>query len=443
MKVFTHNRKLLMVLLFALMCYAMLSTLFIHINIYLVKERSFFIDLARSHFYRSDQNLMPALNVQKEIEKIEISTKMNTMKADQNLMPAMNIQKEIEEIETSTKMNTVKVLLVQASTIVNVSKQPNTTEKPDDQTGNVFQCPELSIKKRYEVPAADLSCKPRLPLRSGCKYAMDTYVYDNTINSCKTQPIIKNICNRFTNGSFSCSFDACGETYNGDIWIHIFDKTNGVVDVYEVINKSSNNLKRKVEEAAKHTMKNEYNFMFLSCGGTVNKTQFIVLPPVEFRAKVVEPTSRISINIFIYDSISRAHFYRSLKHSIEAMNDINTNSHKYHSAEVLDFELFQSIHGHSQENTYALMTGKTFPENISLVKREITPVKMDEFYKFLKKNGYDTFFQDDMCYESGFGVRRDIGALIYYFKDYKGKLDAFGIDDYGKIVDKILLTLIL
>ena len=377
-------------------------------------------------------------------------------------------QKDLLHTDSPKKVSlstdsTKKVPVVQPESAIELNIKNSTEEKfvgkfqnyignkQKSSANDVYKCPEWSITRRYEIPPADLACKPRKPLPSGCKYAMETYIYNQSKNTCKNKPNIKNICDRSSEGKFSCSFDACGDhNYNGEIFIHIFDKTDGDIDVYTKINKSMmNDLNNKVELAANNTIKDGYNFMFLSCGEDIKKTQFLILPPLlpnidgnqstnvdDQNADVTakKPTPKININVFICDSISRAHFYRSLKHSINTINDINSNSQKYRNAEVLDFELFQAIHGHSQENTYALMTGQTFLSNVSSSEREKTPSEINKFYKFLQEHKYETLYQDDMCYECGYGLKREIGALGKPFVEYKKILDMdSNIDDYGKV----------
>ena len=65
---------------------------------------------------------------------------------------------------------------------------------------------------------------------------------------------------------------------------------------------------------------------------------------------------KLNINIVWLDSISRRHFYRSLPRTVETMDQINRDAQT--KAEILDFELMQSVHGHTHENLIALTQGK-------------------------------------------------------------------------------------
>lgn len=300
-----------------------------------------------------------------------------------------------------------------------------------------FKCPHLEIKKAFEVPLYNLACKPHIPSQSGCKFAANEYVYNTTTNTCKKQRSIENICNKTVGGVYTCSFDVCGKHFHGNVLIHVFDERTGNVKVTDYEGTSVKQLENKVQIAVDETVRKGHNYLFLSCGGNKNQTQLLSFLPTEHLSSRQPPSvtrekqKKININLFNYDSVSRAHFYRSLQKSIKAMNQINSNQHKYH-AEILDFELFQSIHGHSQENSYAMMTGNVFPKTISPKDRELTPTRIQEFYKFLKEMNYDTFYQDDMCMYSGYGLKRDFGALEKDFVEYKAMLDDESyIDDYG------------
>lgn len=57
------------------------------------------------------------------------------------------------------------------------------------------------------------------------------------------------------------------------------------------------------------------------------------------------------------------------------------------------------------------MTGKTFTEQQKTEKREEEPVELEKFYGFMKENGYDTLYQDDMCFAANYGLGRDLSGL--------------------------------
>ena len=86
---------------------------------------------------------------------------------------------------------------------------------------------------------------------------------------------------------------------------------------------------------------------------------------------------KININVVMLDSISRAHFFRSLKKTIRTFDEINSDTQS--GAEVLDFQQFQALHGHSADNSRALFTGHVFPKEFTQTKKEESSVGIEEF----------------------------------------------------------------
>ena len=146
------------------------------------------------------------------------------------------------------------------------------------------------------------------------------------------------------------------------------------------------------------------------------------------RNKISRP--HINVNMVLLDSVSRAHFYRSLPSTIAAFSDINSN--KTTEAEVLDFELFQSVHGHSAENIHALFSGSLNPDNMTDDEREKIAVGVNNLYGKFKQAGYHTVYQDDLCWAQWWGMRMDLGSPKTW-KKFLNEIKNSFIDDTGML----------
>ena len=86
---------------------------------------------------------------------------------------------------------------------------------------------------------------------------------------------------------------------------------------------------------------------------------------------------------------------------------IRVNSHsKYfillYLLQVIDFELFQAVHGHTNEVLHGLFTGKLFPPNATLKEKAVS--EFGKFFGKFEESGYHTLYNDDMCYDKWWGI---------------------------------------
>ena len=92
--------------------------------------------------------------------------------------------------------------------------------------------------------------------------------------------------------------------------------------------------------------------MFLKCG---NIYQALSFPPIFKENENAEGRSAINVNIIMLDSISRPHFYRTMRKATEALKKISEDP-KIKST-YLDFELVQSIGQQTFENLRPFFSG--------------------------------------------------------------------------------------
>ena len=292
-------------------------------------------------------------------------------------------------------------------------------------------CPELGIYHKYQLMEENLTCMEHKPFQSGCKFAKENYVYDIKKRTCNTDPRIT-ICH-FQQNVLRCSYRKCGRHFNGNIMVQLFDPTSGVVKTVQKRKFNRKSLAKAVMKYARITVRRGYNFMFISCGGNETHTQLLLLDQIIMQEQkkltrgFKNRHGKININVVMIDSVSRAHFFRSLKKTVRTFDE--TNSDTQTNAEVLDFQLFQALHGHSPENAHALFTGNVFPLNYTTDMK--SAVGTEKFYRYLKSMDYETLYQEDMCWKAIWGIRTDLGGASNW-KVLREKIAKAKMDDTGK-----------
>lgn len=301
----------------------------------------------------------------------------------------------------------------------------------NDQEESTSICPKLGIIQKHPIKLKEnISCLEHRPSESGCKYVRELYPYDVSIHTCKVERSVE-IC-AYDKSQILCTFKSCGVDFHEKIYVHVFNKETGHVEVVPKGCSDDEELNFLVYREAQKTVRRGYNFMFLSCNKNETQTQLLLLDKDILKQKLElekDDKDGVNINIVLFDSIARAHFYRSLKATINTFNEINSDPHS--KTEVLDFKLFQALHGHSAENNHGLFTGHVFPSNISDSDREELATGIDYFIKHFKEHGYNVLYQDDMCWEAFWGIRMDLGGAEEW-KDLSYKIDQLNLDDTGE-----------
>lgn len=172
---------------------------------------------------------------------------------------------------------------------------------------------------------------------------------------------------------------------------------------------------KAISDIAYRTLNDRNPFMFISCVSDDSEqvwSQLLVLPYVSYPLNE-EPdygkpsTANININLMLIDSVSRPHFYRSLPRTIKYLQSLK----HINETEVLDFELFHSIKGRTFESLIALFTGKNPRISAKYEGVAVPPFAVDfkRIFKKLKNAGYDTLYQEDLCWEHDWGLIKDTG----------------------------------
>ena len=276
------------------------------------------------------------------------------------------------------------------------------------------------------IESKEISCQGHVSSRLGCMFAKKTYPYDSS-NTCKRNQSLE-ICKFDKRKKLTCAKSYCGKE---PVLIHVMGPKSGKTTVVNKRYKTDEELTNVVLKYAEQSVGNGFLFLFLSCGKYENKTQLLILENYLFPKPKLASNAltkrKININLVMIDSVSRAHFYRSLQKTTKTLSEINLMS----DTEVLDFEKYQAIHGHSMENSRVLFTGDVFPSNYTEDMKESTGVGIEAFMSHFKNHGYHTLFQDDMCWEGAWGLCSDLGNPDDWVELLE-KINQSGIQDTGK-----------
>ena len=298
-------------------------------------------------------------------------------------------------------------------------------------------CPIERLKPEKKTNE-EVSCKQHTMSESSCKYVTDKYGYNFEKHTCEGKEIISICQYQKSIKRFQCDYHACGEDYNEDVLIHLMDLRSGIVrPIYQGF-RFSEQIEVNVMKYAIKTLEQGNKFIFLSCGfvdNNNNKTQLIILDKdiapgkkkKKDEYKKPDVTKLLNINVILLDSVSRSHFYRSLKTTINFLR--NTTLHS--DADILDFELFQSVHGHTTENLYALFNGKLLPTDFTDRDKERMKIQFQELLGYVKKEGYNVLYQEDMCWQGTYGLNTDLGMFLEWEKLFKEFKQNSLIDDPG------------
>ena len=308
---------------------------------------------------------------------------------------------------------------------------PFTTE-PVDSEDKILSCPVQEIARKHPIPKdedEEIACKPHVAPLKACQYTEKAYKIDEKLQTCKDNNNEIYCAINSENQSGEIKF-VCNNKHKCDLYIiYGLDWCNGGE---KMLHKAQNvsYLENLMEKYAQKMINQNIYFLFIKCIREPNypsRTQLIILPARPKKQKQTKG-NKLNINIILLDSLSRAHFHRSLPVVIEMFNDINKGI--VSDAEIIDYELFQSVHGHSAENFHALFTGKLLPKYLTDRQKEGANVGIKELYGILKDQGYETMYQDDLCWMYWWGVRMELG-MVSNWNELKREIPKANIDYTG------------
>ena len=263
------------------------------------------------------------------------------------------------------------------------------------------------------------SCKVASVDEVTCQQIVDLYYQIGQTERC-TQNIAYDFCKvrEQSKGAFgedllvSCSFDA---HMNPSICaIGTISPNDGMLTW--IYFERDNLTEKAVSDIAYSTLNHRNPFMFISCVSDDSEhvwSQLLILPYVSYPSNEEADHGKasrtnININLMLIDSVSRPHFYRSLPRTIKYLQNLRHNN----KTEVLDFELFHSIKGRTFESLIALFTGENPRISDKYEGVAVPPFAVDfkKMFKKLRIAGYDTLYQEDLCWEHDWGLIKDTGV---------------------------------
>ena len=300
-------------------------------------------------------------------------------------------------------------------------------------------CPKLTLYTTNQSKAPYGICKPHRPTQAACKLAHKLYNENMVKRQCKVTQGTGDICHilekpkingKKREGIVHCENTICSavDEFVNPFRVKTLDPQTGDIQTEKEF-ETVDNLEKGLVGILKKTAKARIYFVFVQCRG--EKGDWISqLLPIDPRLTIREADSprdprAVNVNIILVDSVARAHFYRSLPRTVKTFQSwIDQPSRA--PATVLDFELFQAVEGHTAENTHALFTGTFINPNSS------GSVEMDVLFGHYKKAGYQTTWQEDLCFEGVWGLMLDLKAIDW--RDMQRLSQEAHIDHTGRAI---------
>ena len=301
-------------------------------------------------------------------------------------------------------------------------------------------CPNLSLE--YTNNADYGLCTPHKPSEYSCDFARKNYFIDPELSKCKKKGF-GDVCKIEVSKTrkrkaikFVCNKALCKQGESGSFKVHSINPTTGLTEIVKAFS-TVEKLERELPAIARRNKENKFNFVFIECTNHQGKevTQFLPLEPsftIE-ETKNIRNRNLINVNVLLIDSLSRAHFYRSLPRTVSTFKKWRENPRAV-PAKVYDFELFQAVHGHTVVNMHAFYTGELLPIE---QKDKTLPVNISALFGQYKRAGFQTVWQEDLCWEGTWGLMTDLGA-----EDWEGlqaKVKSTYIGHTGTLINSSLI----
>lgn len=283
-------------------------------------------------------------------------------------------------------------------------------------------------------------CTPHQPGQDGIEMVKRIYKLDPSLTKCK-QPISDTICRILLptdhvddfGHHFQIKCNAVCTERNKTQSLIVYTIRSGQIENVGSFQRLRD-LEKGVLKVIKDNIKRNIHFVVIRCTSKTQSTEISQILPIDPRLTIKRNSSKprdkdvINVNILLSDSVSRAHFVRSLPRTVELFKEWKNNKAAA-PARVFDFELFQAVHGHTFENTYALFNGRLFPlEEIGGGQN----VKPGHMFGAFKKSGFQTMWQEDLCWKGVWGLRMDLVASGW--DHLQERLKENYIDHVGKLM---------
>jgi hypothetical protein len=188
----------------------------------------------------------------------------------------------------------------------------------------------------------------------------------------------------------------------------------------------------------------DLNFLFLNCTGLftgVKISQLLTFLPALPRLTNKKQKDKVNVNVVLLDSLSGAHFCRSLPNTIIFLQEKNADPS--FPAHVFEYELFQAVHGHTHDIEPALFSGTLYPEEWTSKQNTAKPVDLHVLYGVFKEAGYQTMFLDDLCWKATFTKVKSWSWKTLLKKTKAGNIDTRGNKRQAATIDNSHYRIIL
>lgn len=137
----------------------------------------------------------------------------------------------------------------------------------------------------------------------------------------------------------------------------------------------------------------------------------IFLYPKKFPkiAHNLELKNRVNVNFVMIDSLSRAHFYRSLPKTVGILEKLHEDAHQ----KVFDYQFFQAVKQRTYESLQALFSGYVDMTEVPFgtYDNPTNPLPVSQLFGLYKKKGYRTLWLEDLCWNWEWGLVKDLKVI--------------------------------
>ena len=282
-------------------------------------------------------------------------------------------------------------------------------------------CPEMCIQPADSMTLVqeNTACLPHIQSEKACEYTAKTYAPYPSLLECPELPY--ELCTilekkpKFLNQSYTllkirCDMSLCDPSK--PMYIEAMNPKNGQMIKYDIpLGANDSVVENLVLKYAETSRASDLNFLFLNCTGLftgVKISQLLTFLPALSHKTEKTAKHKVNVNLVLIDSLSRAHFYRSLPNTIKFLQKINAG--QSFPGHIFEYELLQAVHGHTHESEQALFGGRLYSKNLTSKQKSAKPVDLHMLYGVFKKAGYQTMFVEDLCWKAVYGIVTSLKA---------------------------------
>lgn len=304
-------------------------------------------------------------------------------------------------------------------------------------------CPKMSIQLAdySQLSYEDLACRPHIQSEKACAYTARVYAPHTSLRECPDLPyelctvsekIPAQANDTYATLQISCDMSLCDIAK--PMSIEMINPIDGRMIMYSIpMGANDSTVERYVLKYAKKARAADLNFLYLNCTGLFTRvkiSQLLTFLPALPRFVNQTRKKKVNVNVVLIDSLSRAHFYRSLPKTVDFLREKNADPN--FPARVFEYELFQAVHGHTHQSEHALFSGSLYPREWNSKQRAAKPVDLQILYGVFKDAGFQTMFLDDLCWGAVYGIVSKVKS--YNWRSLLSKMRTTNIDTRGKVV---------